>query len=576
MGAIAYVFGTAIAPGVSKNGRLYTKDMIRAAVAEAQPRLAADGDEMPLTQLTHHDAGDDSEKIVGRIVDLTYEESTGKAKYKAALPDTDAGRRILSLVDTHDGPAFLKGVSIRGTWRGQVRRVQHEGATVETADGLSLAGLDYTATPGVRGAVVDRVERVGSRPRETADGRTLIFESVVEANVITEDVAEKGAPALTSGKPAAAPTKSDGPYADPGYQDDKAKRYPLTSKVEARAAWSYINMPKNARMYTAPQLKRIKDRIRSALTKFGVKIDAKEQWLIAPAQMVTESVTEMDVWPDRPGALMVQLDNGMFTVTISSCQVDPADLEMCATAAMSGACAAYREMDPDVDGDIDGDGPDDESTDDNAMETVTPRTSPPAATPAAVPATETETGMAESTNAPAAGSPAAPAAPAAPVAQPTETVALPPTETKLSLGEIQALFTTFQQAVAGAQPAPVAAPAESAPSAPVAESAPVTPAPVVPVNESDADRIARLVAEGIQAALPSAVQEHVETHGVQRKGLVVEAAAPTVPGGADDEFPAAWPRENGIPKEAHKLTGEEWKSVRQVLPGAVLAARGAR
>jgi hypothetical protein len=35
-------------------------------------------------------------------------------------------------------------------------------------------------------------------------------------------------------------------YADPGYQKDGKKRYPLDTEAHCRAAWSYINMPKNA------------------------------------------------------------------------------------------------------------------------------------------------------------------------------------------------------------------------------------------------------------------------------------------------------------------------------------------
>ena len=63
----------------------------------------------------------------------------------------------------------------------------------------------------------------------------------------------------------------DVPYADPGYQSDGKKRYPLTAdKVEA--AWSYINQADNARPYTAEQLALIKGRIRAAMKKFGHQV----------------------------------------------------------------------------------------------------------------------------------------------------------------------------------------------------------------------------------------------------------------------------------------------------------------
>jgi hypothetical protein len=60
-------------------------------------------------------------------------------------------------------------------------------------------------------------------------------------------------------------------YADPGYQDDGKKRYPLDTEAHCRAAWSYINVAKNAAKYTPEQLKEIKGRIQTALKKYGVE-----------------------------------------------------------------------------------------------------------------------------------------------------------------------------------------------------------------------------------------------------------------------------------------------------------------
>lgn len=62
-------------------------------------------------------------------------------------------------------------------------------------------------------------------------------------------------------------------YADPGYQKDGKKRYPIDTKEHAKAAWSYINQAGNASSYSAEQLKAIKGRIKAACKKFGVEID---------------------------------------------------------------------------------------------------------------------------------------------------------------------------------------------------------------------------------------------------------------------------------------------------------------
>lgn len=65
-------------------------------------------------------------------------------------------------------------------------------------------------------------------------------------------------------------------YADPGYQKDGKKRYPIDSKEHCLAAWSYINQSKNAGKYTSAQLKAIKGRIKAALKSYGVDVDEKK------------------------------------------------------------------------------------------------------------------------------------------------------------------------------------------------------------------------------------------------------------------------------------------------------------
>jgi HK97 family phage prohead protease len=62
-------------------------------------------------------------------------------------------------------------------------------------------------------------------------------------------------------------------YADPGYQKDHKKRYPVDTKDHALAAWSYINQQGNAAKYGAQQLKAVKGRIRAALKRFGVSVE---------------------------------------------------------------------------------------------------------------------------------------------------------------------------------------------------------------------------------------------------------------------------------------------------------------
>jgi hypothetical protein len=140
-----------------------------------------------------------------------------------------------------------------------------------------------------------------------------------------------------------------------------------------------------------------------------------------------------------------------------------------------------------MDADIDvrpGRRPDEDRDGDMTDRTTTPWRPPPKTpapeTPAADTTQETETAMAESTT-PAAETAAAPAA-----------------------GGVTLTDEQFKTLLASIAPQPAAV--ESAPAEPVAEAAPV----VAAVTETDDQRIARLVAEGIAKALPQAVQEHVE------------------------------------------------------------------
>src|SRR5688572_6100219 len=70
-----------------------------------------------------------------------------------------------------------------------------------------------------------------------------------------------------------APYGTDITYADPGYQEDGTKRYPLDTEEHIRAAWSYINVPKNADKYSPTDLKRVKGRIRRAMQRLGADVE---------------------------------------------------------------------------------------------------------------------------------------------------------------------------------------------------------------------------------------------------------------------------------------------------------------
>lgn len=588
MGVLGTISGIAIVPGVSRNGRLYTAEAIGRAVARAQERIEAG--EQPLTMLSHHAADDDSTQIVGRITAIEQDDD-GRACYTAALADTPTARTIAALVDSTDGAPFLRGVSIRGAWVGRVRReTGPDGTPVETAGDLELDGLDFTRKPGVPGARVDTYTPAGSGPAESApDGRVLITESVQEALVHT--VSEAAAETVAVG--------GAGPFADPGYQADKEKRYPLDTKARAKTAWARVHESEVARGYTAAQLKRIRQRVAKALRGHGVEVATQEGWLIDPIGHVSEEVAECLGFSDDPGhggSMSISLTNGPTTVTISSYCVDPHDLDAVGRAAMAGACQAIAAIDPDMDADIDAPGTDAEAVDGGATEslryvkageriteahrqllgqtgllTAGGAISPAVGVAGAVitPAMVNEAITARRAALAAPSQTSTPDDPTVDTTQETETAmaesTTPAAETAAvpATGGVTLTDDQFKALLAAVVPQPAAV--ESAPAEPVTEAAPAAPA----VTETDEQRIQRLVTEGIKAALPQAVQEHVEaTGGPSRKGLVtpVSETAGANPG----SVPEAWPT-----KPLHEYTPEEWAQyVAPTTVGAVLGNRG--
>jgi hypothetical protein len=574
---IAIVSGTALVPGVSKNGRYYSKSAIAKAVARAQGRISegtlplVDRREQPLSQRTHHAAGDDSSLICGRITSLTLADD-GSAKFTADLANTSKARDIAALADTSDGkPAFLRGVSIRGAWASEPKTVVIDGQPAEGADDLILHGLDYTGDPGVPGAVIDSCVPVD----ESASlDPTLIFESVQEATVafaITDTAPEAHVSLPSPDDAALAEAKvpmskrdsglsgSGGPWADPGYQADKKQRYQLDSKQNAKSAWAFINQKDNASKYTANQLKRVKQRIVKALKKFGVEVNTAEHYLIEPAQELSESTTiaecmAYDDCGDSRGSFYVTLTNGPVSVSVSSFRVDPADLDLIGRAAMDGACKALATIDPDMDGDMDVPGASAEDTDhdmddgedDEQPSANVPGTPCPCGCGCAIPVAVTGCPCAcgncdvcgsSATTGEAAPEPAAsvaeatdpdpaPAEPADSIPAPepaaetiTETeeravsepiTAVEPTQAAAPTAVPAAPTFTFEQMMAllGAAGRPVEA--APAPAAQVAEAAPAAPAPApAPVVEPQAAAPAAPVVESQEAMIARLVAEGV-------------------------------------------------------------------
>lgn len=98
-------------------------------------------------------------------------------------------------------------------------------------------------------------------------------------------------------------------YADPGYQKDGKKRYPLDTEAHVRAAWSYINQEKNAAAYSSADLAKVKAKVKAAAKKLGIEIseDAQEAVRQAVEAMVNGAMSFGDIAERVQGALRRRL-----------------------------------------------------------------------------------------------------------------------------------------------------------------------------------------------------------------------------------------------------------------------------
>ncbi|MFF4403831.1 hypothetical protein [Streptomyces sp. NPDC001404] len=335
---IATVSGTMLTPGVSRNGRLYSPELIAKAAKRMQERIA-DPAGLPIVMRTHHDAGDDSRLIVGRLTSVRVEED-GSAQYRADLYDTAPGRDIAALV-TGTEPA-LRSVSIHGYWLGPLKRVQHEGETVTTADDLEIDAVDFTAAPGVLGASVTSASYTPDEaPAAESGGRIPISESV-QASIKPLD--ERLAGETYSAKQRRAMAGRGQAMADGSY--------PIRTRSDLRRAIRAVG--RGGADHDA-----IRRHIIQRATTLGLASMIPATWSKDGSMKESAGLRLGEVreyYPNGPedeAGFCIDAFNGPISLTMRACGVDPAELRAITQAAMAAAVDALQAMDPDMDADID-------------------------------------------------------------------------------------------------------------------------------------------------------------------------------------------------------------------------------
>lgn len=93
------------------------------------------------------------------------------------------------------------------------------------------------------------------------------------------------------------------PYGNVAYADPKNGKYPIDTKAHVRAAWSYINMPKNQKGYTPEEVSAIKSKIKAAAKKFGIDINDSEEKSAEVSAVHRDTLTDQPEIPESDAAL---------------------------------------------------------------------------------------------------------------------------------------------------------------------------------------------------------------------------------------------------------------------------------
>ena len=176
----------------------------------------------------------------------------------AKIIDADAWEKVIEGV--------YKGFSIGG------RITARDSADRRLITGLRLTEISVVDRPANPEAVFD-CWKLSAAPTAAAESRApmQVWDCGVAghhhlAKADAQRCLAKAAPEAETAdeRAGAADEAASIDYADPGYQPDGKRRYPLDSERHIRAAWAFIHQPHNAARYTSAEVEAIKARIVAA------------------------------------------------------------------------------------------------------------------------------------------------------------------------------------------------------------------------------------------------------------------------------------------------------------------------
>lgn len=137
-----------------------------------------------------------------------------------------------------------------------------------------------------------------------------LAEIVPEA--IREEIADEKAISRREDVSEAERKRAQAEYGDVTYADSKNKKYPIDTVAHIRAAWSYINMPRNAAKYSSSDLATIKARIIRAWKK---KINPAGPPKVANKSLLEKAIEAITSIFDNTDAVEPEPDSSGMLIT---------------------------------------------------------------------------------------------------------------------------------------------------------------------------------------------------------------------------------------------------------------------
>jgi len=208
----------------------------------------------------------------------------GPKVYTRGLLIHEALTRIPANVDTSIGLEERSMGDDIVTRKDDAESIVGEELATEMDEKSKLIGMS-TAKPAAE--VVIRTDKPAEEPAPEPDPEDESDEEEdVEEPELIEVVEEARKDVSPADKKAA-----EKEYGDVKYADAANKKYPIDTEEHIRAAWSYINMPKNAAKYSPEEVKAIKSKIVAAWKKV---IDKAGPQAAAEKKSVAEDETPVE------------------------------------------------------------------------------------------------------------------------------------------------------------------------------------------------------------------------------------------------------------------------------------------